>query len=86
MAQPIGVRVDEKGRLTLPRNLRDEFHIQPGDMLFIDADSEKQTLQLAKAINPFDVLADHALAEWRAGRTKNLRDFAREEGIDLDRD
>jgi len=86
VALPIGVRVDEKGRITLPRNLRDEFHIQPGDTLFVAADSESQTLQIAKAINPFDVLAEHAIAEWKAGKTTNLRVIAREAGIDLDRD
>jgi AbrB family looped-hinge helix DNA binding protein len=84
MVQPVSVRIDEKGRLTLPRSLRDELHIQPGDTVFLNPDPETQTLHVAKAINPFDVLADHAVAEWRAGKTKSLRDFAREEGIELD--
>jgi hypothetical protein len=39
---------------------------------------------LAKAENPFDILAEHALAEYRAGRTKGLRDFATENAIALD--
>jgi hypothetical protein len=41
-------------------------------------------LRYARAENPFDVLAEHALRESRAGRTIRLRDFAAEEGIDLD--
>jgi hypothetical protein len=43
-----------------------------------------RTLQLAKAFNPFDVLAQHALAEYEAGRTKNIRQIAEELAIDLD--
>jgi hypothetical protein len=41
-------------------------------------------LRYAKAVNPFDALADHAIAELRAGRTKNLRAFAAENDIELD--
>jgi hypothetical protein len=41
-------------------------------------------LHFAKTENPFDILAEHALAEYRAGRTKSLRDFATENAIALD--
>jgi hypothetical protein len=37
-------------------------------------------------VNPLDSLAAMAEYEYRAGRTKNLRIFAVEEGIDLDDD
>jgi hypothetical protein len=40
-------------------------------------------LHFAKAENPFDGLARHAVEEYRAGRTRSLGDIAREEGIDL---
>ena len=36
-----------------------------------------------KAENPFDILAEHALAEYRAGRTKSPRDFGAENAIAL---
>jgi hypothetical protein len=45
---------------------------------------EGDVLRLAKAVNPFDGLARHAIAEYRAGTTRNLREFAAEEGIALD--
>ncbi len=33
---------------------------------------------------PFDALADHAEREYRAGRTRSLRDFAAAEGVTID--
>lgn len=83
MVTTTGVRIDEKGRLTIPREMRESLHIAPGDTVFLRADSDSQTLQLAKAKNPFDILGDHALDEYRAGRTKNLRTIAEELGVDL---
>ncbi|MBX3071168.1 MAG: AbrB/MazE/SpoVT family DNA-binding domain-containing protein [Thermomicrobiales bacterium] len=78
------VRLDEKGRLTIPRSVREALRLEPGDVLFLETDEGNRTLQLAKAFNPFDVLAEHALAEYRAGRTKNIRQIAEEMGVDLD--
>lgn len=86
MAGTATVRVDAKGRLSLPRRLREELGIEPGDTLFVEGGAGQATLRLAKAENPFDVLAEHAIQEYRAGRTKPLRQFARENAIDLDVD
>lgn len=77
------VTVDAKGRLAIPRELREALDISAGDVLFVEADAEKGVLHLAKAINPFDALADDALAEYRAGRTRKLRAYAAERDIDL---
>jgi AbrB family looped-hinge helix DNA binding protein len=74
------VRVDSKGRLTLPKEIREELGIEPGTTLFY-CRREGDILQLAKAENPFDGLARHAIQERRAGRTRNVREFAREHGI-----
>lgn len=41
-------------------------------------------LRFVKTENPFEILAEHAVAEYRAGRTKSLHDFATENGIALD--
>jgi hypothetical protein len=38
-------------------------------------------VELAKAGNPFDTLADHAIQEHREGRTRELRELAREWGV-----
>lgn len=86
MAKAVTVKVDPKGRLTIPRHVREGMGIEPGDAFFVEADEARRVLRFAKAENPFDVLADHALREHRAGRSKSLRDFARENDIDLDDD
>jgi AbrB family looped-hinge helix DNA binding protein len=78
------VKVDPKGRLTIPQQLREMLGIEPGDIFFVDYDMERNVLRYAKAENPFDTLAEHALAERRAGRTRSLREFAAENAVDLD--
>ena len=69
-------RLDEKGRLTIPSDIRRALDMKPGDVLYCV--QVGTTVQCAKAINPFDVLAEYAIDEYRHGRTKTLRDFARE--------
>lgn len=84
MAMKTTVRVDAKGRLTIPTRFRQELGIEPGDIFFLDA--EDGVLRFAKVENPFDILAEHGMAEYRAGRSKSLRDFAKENGFTLDGD
>lgn len=57
--------------------------IESGDIFFVQVEGTG-ILRYARAENPFDILAEHAIAERRAGRTRNLRDIAAEDGIDLD--
>ena len=76
------VKVDAKGRLSIPKQAREELAVKPGDVFYVQV--EGSVLQFAKAPNPFDALAEEAEAEFRAGRTRNLHDLARELGIDLD--
>ena len=78
------VTIDAKGRLAIPAELRERLGIQAGDVLFIESDPETHVLRLAKAINPFDGLAEYAELEHRAGRTRSLRAYATVEGIALD--
>jgi AbrB family looped-hinge helix DNA binding protein len=84
MSAPSVVRVDVKGRLTIPQRLRDRFGVEPGDVLYVEYDEEQQVLRYAISENLFDVLAQHALAEHQAGRTRDLRAFATENDIALD--
>lgn len=79
----VTVTIDSKGRLSLPVDVRDELGIESGDVLFLECDAEHAVIHLAKAKNPFDGLAEHAIEEHRQGRTTNVYDFAREPGIDL---
>ncbi len=82
--RPVSVHVDEKGRITLPAKLRQALALEPGDTLFVRL--REGTLELVKAENPFDALARHAIKEHREGRTRDLRDVAREWDVDLDRE
>ncbi len=80
--EALPVRVDSKGRLMIPLRARKALDIRPGDIFFLQR--RGTTLCYAKAENPFDGLAQHAIQEHRAGKTKNLRTFAEERGISLD--
>ena len=84
MANTRNVKIDAKGRFTIPRHVREGFGIEPGDTFLLEVDDVRGVLRFAKAENPFDILAEHALAEYRAGRTKSLCDFVTENAIALD--
>jgi AbrB family looped-hinge helix DNA binding protein len=79
----VTVTVDAKGRLVIPSDVRAELDIHAGDVLFLESDSETKVLHLAKAINPFDGLTDHAINEYRQGRTISLEAYAAEHDIAL---
>lgn len=74
MKEIMTAKVDNKGRLSLPQDLRLLLHIEAGDVFFIETD-KNNVLRLAKAENPFDVLARQALEESRAGKTITLEEF-----------
>lgn len=80
----VTVKVDAKGRLSIPQELRQELGIEPGDTLFVEREEGTSVLRYAKAENPFDGLARQAEQEYRAGKLTNLRDFAADENITLD--
>jgi AbrB family looped-hinge helix DNA binding protein len=84
MMTVVTVKTDAKGRFTIPRQVREELGVEPGDTFFLEVDDAGGVLRFAKSENPFDILAQHALDEYRAGRTKSLSDFATENGITLD--
>lgn len=84
MSKTVSVRVDDKGRLTLPASLRRQLGVEPGDVFFMQA--KDGVLRLAKTENPFDGLARHAMKEHEAGRTRDIRDIAKEWGVDLEGD
>lgn len=78
------MKLDAQGRIAIPAAIRSRLGLEAGDTLFARLDEETGSLQIAKAINPFDLLYDYAVKEYRAGRTISLRDFAASEGVDLD--
>ncbi|MBF0548837.1 MAG: AbrB/MazE/SpoVT family DNA-binding domain-containing protein [Candidatus Riflebacteria bacterium] len=61
----ITAKVDNKGRLALPLDLRRLLHIKPGDIFFIKPE-KNEILRLARAENPFDKLAKQATKDGKA--------------------
>lgn len=59
--------------------------LEPGDTVFVRV-SRSGLLEMRKAINPFDRLAEEAVRQYRAGETKNIEDLAAELGVELDSD
>lgn len=83
MANPkqVAVRIDNKGRVTLPKKIREALGVDSGDTVFLKYEPENRQVRLAPALNPFDVLAEHAIEEYRAGRTRTVEEFAKEHDI-----
>jgi AbrB family looped-hinge helix DNA binding protein len=69
-------RVDDKGRVTLPKDMREALGVGAGDTVFFRYDPQNNQLRIAPAKSPFDVLAEHALREHEEGRTKTIEEYA----------
>ena len=80
----VAITVDAKGRVSIPAEVRGELGIEPGDVLFLESDTDHAVMHIAKAINPFDGLAKLAIRDYRRGKSRTLREIARETGIDVD--
>jgi len=78
------VKADAKGRVTLPKAIRDELNVEDGTPFFVKFIREKGVVILAPAINPFDILAEQAMEEYEAGKTTNIEEYAKNHGINLD--
>lgn len=83
--KPEPVRLDDRGRISLPKHIRQQMGLETGDTLFTRV-SSTGSLEMRKAINPFELLAKDAIREYEAGKTKSIEDLAAELGIDLDSD
>jgi AbrB family looped-hinge helix DNA binding protein len=77
------LRVDAKGRVLLPRELREESDIAPGDTILLVSD-EQHALHIFKPETFIEGRIAEALAEYRAGETQSLEDLAAEWGVSLD--
>ncbi|HLZ71802.1 MAG TPA: AbrB/MazE/SpoVT family DNA-binding domain-containing protein [Dehalococcoidia bacterium] len=76
------VRVDAKGRLSIPKAARDKLAVRPGDVFYMEI--EGSVLRFSRAQNPFDALAEGTAAEYRAGRTRKVHEIAGERDGGLD--
>jgi AbrB family looped-hinge helix DNA binding protein len=79
----VAVRIDKKGRLTLPKNIREALGVETGATLFLKYEPESKQVRLAPALSPFDVLAEQAINEHQEGHTRTIEEFAREHNIRL---
>ena len=78
----VPLRLDDRGRLTLPADVREALHWEPGDIVYLR--QEDNGLHILKGANPFDALAEEALHEYEAGETQDIRDIAKEWDNQLD--
>jgi AbrB family looped-hinge helix DNA binding protein len=83
-AKEISVRIDDKGRITLPKSRRKALGVEAGDTLFFKYDPQNNQLRVVPAVSPFDILAEHAIREYKEGYTKTIEAYAEEHNIRLD--
>ncbi|MGM0502330.1 MAG: AbrB/MazE/SpoVT family DNA-binding domain-containing protein [Bacillota bacterium] len=82
MEEKIVAKVDSKGRITIPKKIRESSGIDKGEILFIDA--ELGQVKLTRAVeDPVAKLKEYTEKEYEEGRTKNIRAYAKEQGLDL---
>ncbi len=84
MSTPL--KLDSKGRISIPKQYREKIGLEPGDAMFLEVDEDTGTLQIRKAINPFDILALEALREYEAGETRSLDEIMAELGVEPEDD
>ena len=77
-------KVDNKGRVTLPREVRESIGIEAGDTVFIKYEADKKMIYMAPAVSPFDVLAENAVEEHKKGHTIPIEKYCKKNNIPLD--
>ena len=78
--KPIAAKVDAKGKITLPKSIRDKIHVQTGDVVYVEEDGNGG-LRIIKG-NSFDVLAEDAIKQHREGKTIPLEEALRRLGLE----
>ena len=82
MTEKVPVKIDSRGRITVPKKAREEAGIQEGDILFMNLKPGK--IEFTRAIeDPLVVLRDYSDKEYDEGRTKNLREYGKEKDIEI---
>ena len=69
------VKVDDKGRIQIPKRDREIHGIGPGSQLAIEWDGD--VMRVRPVPNPFDALAEDAIEDFHAGKTRSLRSQTR---------
>jgi AbrB family looped-hinge helix DNA binding protein len=58
------VRMNEKGQVTIPREIRDKLHIQKGDPLLVDLDAQGVIRLQPAAVLPVETYSDERVKEF----------------------
>lgn len=81
----MSVKLDNKGRLVVPKEVREAMGAQEGDVFYLDYDVFEGLLVFAAATNPLLKRIEEGRAEYKAGLTKSLDEVAAEMGVTIDR-
>ena len=81
------VTLDKAGRVVIPKTLRDELHLEPGDSLALECEGESVTLRPVRSASPLrkerGVWVFHGSGKLSAAVTdKVLRDIRAERDTD----
>jgi len=77
----VTVRIDAKGRITLPRNMRKALGVEAGDTVFFRYDLKDNQLRITPLASPFDALAEEAVKEYKKGHTRTIEEFIEEQVV-----
>ncbi|HET9662354.1 MAG TPA: hypothetical protein VFP05_18650 [Thermomicrobiales bacterium] len=76
--------LDSKGRLVVPKQMRERDALEDGDLFVIDPHSEAGTITFVRVENPLVRLVAESRAEYEAGNFQSIEEVAAELGVDLD--
>ena len=61
------VTLDKAGRVVIPKTLRDQLHLEPGDTLQLESEGERVTLRPLRSASP--LRKEHGVWVFRSGKT-----------------
>ncbi len=76
-------RLDSKGRLVIPKKLREREELENGDVFVVDPNSAAGTITFVKVENPLVKQIAESEADYAAGRYQSLEEVAAELGVNL---
>jgi bifunctional DNA-binding transcriptional regulator/antitoxin component of YhaV-PrlF toxin-antitoxin module len=76
--------LDSKGRLVVPKRMRDRDALEDGDLFIVDPDSAEGTVTFVRVESPLVRIVAESRAEYEAGNFQSIEEVAAELGIDLD--
>jgi AbrB family looped-hinge helix DNA binding protein len=71
--------IDKAGRVVIPKTLREELHLEPGDSLELDSTNEQITLRPVRGTGP--LMKEHGVWVFHSGQ--NLPASATDEMLQL---